>query len=171
MQSKFYHMGRLDLVIETEKICIYSPKYTGEDDTEFEKFLKAHKSLTNPQLKSFFDAIISAIHKMGECGARENLFRNEGGNVKALPLLIDYSRINKRVGKIRLYCIRISEKILIIGNGGISTENQYENDSCILATVNSLRDIDKTISRIAKQAGTNYEDFDSIRKIIEIITL
>lgn len=48
--------------------------------------------LENPQLKKDFDAIIAAIKKIiDDCGARENLFRPEGNNIKAIPLCIEQS--------------------------------------------------------------------------------
>ena len=31
-------MGKLELVIESDNVIIYSPKYDGETHTEFEKF-------------------------------------------------------------------------------------------------------------------------------------
>ena len=47
-------------------------------------------SLPDPQLKKDFDAIISVIKKMvDDCGARENLFRLEGKNIKAIPLCVE----------------------------------------------------------------------------------
>lgn len=66
-------MGKLELVIESENISIYSPKFDGETATEFEKFMFINRD-PYPQLKRDFDAIISVIKKMtDDCGARENL--------------------------------------------------------------------------------------------------
>ena len=82
-------MGRLIQILRTdsEEIEIYSPKYDGED-SEFEKFLKINGARKEPQLRKFFDAIVSAVDKIREVGARENLFRPEGRRIKALPLFI-----------------------------------------------------------------------------------
>ena len=44
-------MGKLELVMETEKVSMYSPKYDGETLTEFEKFLSANQNQSHPQLK------------------------------------------------------------------------------------------------------------------------
>ena len=83
-------MGKLELVIESKNVSIYSPKYDGETQTEFEKFMCENGSLPDPQLKKHFDAIISVIKKMvDDCGARENLFRLEGKNIKAIPLCVE----------------------------------------------------------------------------------
>jgi len=157
--------------METEKVSIYSPKYDGEAQSEFEKFLTANNSHSHPQLKAFFDAIISAIDKIQECGARENLFRPEGGRVKALPMFYTYRRVDKSVGKIRLYCLCLSERILILGNGGVTTAEKYDKDPVQLAYVEDLRDIFKQIKRVVRQANTDYDDFDALKIIIDSITL
>ena len=164
-------MGRLELSIETDNVSIYSPIYDGESMNEFDKFLDANDSHEAPQLKLFFDAIISAIEKIGECGARENLFRPEGGRVKAIPLVVNIGRVDRRIGKIRLYCLRYSDHVLIIGNGGVSTTGRYEDDPNHLAFVNDLRQIDRHIKRIANHAGIDFEDTVALKLIIESISI
>ena len=47
-------MGKLELVIESDNVSIYSPKYDGETQTEFEKFLSDNGSLPHPQLSSLY---------------------------------------------------------------------------------------------------------------------
>ena len=59
-----YCMGKLELVIESDNVSIYSPKFDGETQTEFEKFMSDNGSLPHPQLKKDFDAIIALIKKM-----------------------------------------------------------------------------------------------------------
>ena len=164
-------MGKLELIMETESVSIYSPKYDGESQSEFEKFLSANKNHNDPQLKLFFDAIISAIDKIQECGARENLFRPEGGRVKAIPLFISINRIDKTIGKIRLYCLRYSDRVLIIGNGGVSTAGRYEDDPIQRGYVEDLREIDQQIKRITQQAKTDFDDFEALTSIIKTLTL
>ncbi len=152
-------------------VSIYSPKYDGEEQSEFEKFLSSNSSQSNPQLKAFFDAIISAIEKIQECGARENLFRPEGGRVKALPMFYEFKRVDKSVGKIRLYCLCLSERLLVIGNGGVTTAGRYDDDPVHLAYVKDLRVIFNQIKRVVKQAQTDYDDYDALKVIIKSITL
>ena len=66
-------MGKLELVIESENISIYSPKFDGETATEFEKFMFINRDLSYPQLKRDFDAIISVIKKMSPFAAKIGL--------------------------------------------------------------------------------------------------
>ena len=164
-------MGKFELIMETEKVSMYSPKFDGETNNEFEKFLLANRNQTHPQLQKFFDAIISVIEKMGETGAYERYFRPEGGNIKAIPTYIDIPRMNKKVGKMRLYCLRLSEQMLILGGGAVTQSQKYEDDPVLLAIIGDLKDIEHQIRRIVKQAGTDYEDFYYLKKIITTITL
>lgn len=164
-------MGKLELVIESDNVSIYSPKYDGETQTEFEKFMSDNGELENPQLKKDFDAIIAAIKKIiDDCGARENLFRPEGNNIKAIPLCIEQRR-GKGVGTLRLYCIRISGKILIIGNGGIKRVKRYEDDPILLDIVNKLRSIKHQIFIGTRKIHADYDDYQKVKMIIEAITI
>ena len=161
-------MGRLELVTESDAISIYSPKYEGEAMTEFEKFMTNYGSLQDPLLKEDFDAIIALIYKMlNDCGARENLFRPEGENkVYAIPLLVERKK-DKTVGSLRLYCIRISQKLLILGNGGVKKVAKYENDPILHGIVQQLRKIEHKIFLKTRKARCDYEDYETVKEIIE----
>lgn len=164
-------MGKLELVMETVKVSMYSPKFDGETQTEFEKFLSVNQNQTHPQLKKYFDAIVSVIEKIGETGAYERYFRPEGGNVKAVPLYITVPRIDKRIGKMRLYCLRLSDKVSVLGNGVVTTAETNDEDPAILAITDVLRAMDQHIRKVIKQADTDCEDTTALKHIIETITL
>ena len=164
-------MGKLELIMETEKVSMYSPKYDGEKQNEFEKFLSEYRFQTNPQLKIFFDAILSALEKMGETGAYERYFRLEGGNIKAIPLYITIPRVNRNTGKMRLYCLRLSDRMLILGRGTVTTVQKNAEDPVILAIIGNLRDIERQIKTITRKGNTNFDVFYSLRQIIETINV
>ena len=71
----------------------------------------------------------------------------------------------------RLYCLRLSHRILILGGGAVSIAQKYEDDSVLLTIVGDLRDIEQHIKTIVRQADTDYEDFDALKQIIETITI
>ncbi len=164
-------MGRLELVMETEKVSMYSPKYDGESLNEFEKFLTENQTHTNPQLKTFFDAILSVIEKIEETGACERYFRPEGGNVKAVPTYITLPKMDKKVGKMRLYCLRLSDRMLILGNGAVTTAQRNSEDSVLLTIIGNLRDIERHLRRLLRQADTDCEDFAALKRIVETIEI
>ena len=164
-------MGSLELILESDNVSIYSPKYDGETLTEFERFMSCNGALSHPQLKKDFDVIIARIQKMLiDCGARDNLFRPEGRNIKALPLLTEPRR-GRGVGSVRLYCIRISDRILILGNGGVKKVTRFEDDPVLLGIVKKLRDIEHQIFVETRKVHSDYEDYQTIIRIIETITI
>lgn len=50
--------------------------------------------------------------------------------------------------KLRLYCLRLSDKILILGNGGIKTTRTYQEDETLLGYVCTLQ----TFNELLKEA-------------------
>jgi len=128
-------------------------------------------SHSHPQLKKSFSAILSVIEKMGETGVYERYFRLEGGRIKALPLFVNIPRMDRKIGKMRLYCIRISDKLLILGSGAVTLFQKYQDDPVLVEIVEKLRRIDKNINIIAKQSKTNYDDLVAMKRIIESIKL
>jgi hypothetical protein len=46
-------------------------------------------------------------------------------------------------GKLRLYCLRLSEQIVILGNGGAKTTQAYEEDPRLYGYVLNLERFEK----------------------------
>lgn len=164
-------MGKLELIIETGAVSIYSPKYDGEELTEFEKFLEANHQHRDPQLKAFYDAILSLIEKIEESGAKINRFRPEGGCLQALPDYITFPGIRKSIGKMRLYCLRFSDRLLVIGNGGVTKTQKWQDDPSTLTFVKELKSIEKQIKRNTRRNGIDFDDLKSMKTILSTITL
>ena len=49
-------------------------------------------------------------------------------------------------GKLRLYCLRISEQIVILGNGGLKSTRTYEEDSKLYGYVLDLQRFEKILN-------------------------
>ena len=166
-----YGMGRLELVLESEHLSVYSPKYDGESLTEFEKFLSLRQSFEKSGVLRDFDSVVSAISKMlTECGARENLFRLEGGMVKAIPLFVS-GRRSRAAGVLRLYCVRVSDRILIIGGGGVKKVQRYEDDAALNDIVRRLRVIERKIKSAVRKSEIDIENFEGIKGIVDNIEI
>ena len=43
--------------------------------------------------------------------------------------------MNKKIGKMRLYCLRLSEQILILGGGAVTISQRYEDDPVLLTII------------------------------------
>lgn len=129
---------KIVLFEEYEKVNFYTIQYDGETDNEFNKFINQFVHL--PEYKNDLQIITAWIDKIAERGALERNFRtaeskmNDG--VCAIPI---------ETSKLRLYCIRISDEILILGCGGIKNAKTYNVNSKLNNCVSSLAKIDKYI--------------------------
>lgn len=91
--------------------------------------------------------IVSFIDKIADRGALERFFRPEGkynDRVCALPVV---------QSKLRLYCLRLSEKILILGNGGVKKTKTYNEDNDLKGYVLTLQKFDKLIKECVKDGS------------------
>lgn len=110
----------LEIVEQCDNATIYSILLENEDDTEFMKFINKYSS--DPFFEENLQRIVYYIDKFKEYGALERYFRPEGKqeqNIKAIPI---------EVNKLRLYAIRLTDNILIIGNGGHKKTRTYNED-------------------------------------------
>lgn len=67
--------------------------------------------------------------------------------VCAIPVLTAY-RDKKKHGTLRIYCIRISDKLLVAGGGGVKSTQTYEEDEKLHMHVQTLQNIDAELARI-----------------------
>lgn len=133
----------------TEKAGLFSICFEGESYNEFEKFILKHKDEYSEEL----GIILAAIEKMlNASGFLERYFRPEGkyrDNVCGLPI---------ESGKLRLYCLRLSDKILIAGNGGVKNVRKYEDSKELHGYVISLQKLDDAIKVAVKKGKVTIEE-------------
>lgn len=103
--------AEIKIIEEAANCTLYTIQFVNDSMDEYEKFYTRFKDdlLYNPDLMK----IVRILGHIGDVGALERFFRPEGkmkDRVCALPVLNS---------KLRLYCLRLSDKILIIGNGGV----------------------------------------------------
>ena len=148
----------LELLEQSEKVSLYSISFAIDRTTEFERFL--NKFEEEASLNTDYQKILYALSIILDKGALERYFRPEGtigDNLCALPI---------ESGRIRLYCLRISDEILILGNGDIKTTASYEADSKLYGYALDLQKFDKLIRKdiedgivtIEERELTNTED-------------
>lgn len=129
--------AELILVREAKNCTLYTIQFLSENDSEFEQFYNKFKDDVefNPDLMR----IVGFIGRIADHGALERFFRPEGkmnDHVVALPVV---------PSKLRLYCLRLSDKILILGNGGVKKTKAYEDDDELSGYVLTLQNFDKLI--------------------------
>ena len=85
-------------------------------------------------------------------GALERYFRPEGSindNLCAIPI---------ESGNIRLFCLRISDQILILGNGDKKTTRTYQEDRKLLGYALDLQKFDKLLKKDLEDGVVTIEE-------------
>lgn len=129
-------MGEVELKMIKEAMNCTLYTIIEDNMDEFEKFYSRFKDdLLYPDLMK----IVRIIGRIGDLGALERFFCPEGkmkDRVCALPVLNS---------KLRLYCLRLSDKILILGNGGVKNTRTYEESEELKGFVLTLQKFDEII--------------------------
>ena len=145
-------------VRQTENAGLFTICFEGESYTEFQKFII--KGNENATLQPDLQKILNALQRMMDAvGFLDRYFRPEGkmkDRVAALPI---------QSSKLRLYCLRLSDKVLIVGNGGPKTTKTYNEDPELNGYVINLQKLDELL-KLSEQKGrvrileTNIEGID-----------
>lgn len=135
---------------QNDNVSLYSICFNGDEQSEYEKFLAAFKD--NARLNRDFQTILLALAKIVEVGALERFFRNEGRmNDDLCALSLDSRRL-------RLYCLRISDQILIVGNGGEKTTRTYQEDETLSGYVMDLQKFDDLLRQAQRSGAIRIEN-------------
>ena len=139
----------LKTIEQNDNVSLYSICFNGNDVSEYEDFLMKFKD--NSTLNYDFQRILLALEKIIDRGALERFFRIEGKmNDRVSALAID-SR------KLRLYCLRISDQILIVGNGGVKTTRTYQEDEQLSGYVMDLQRFDELLKQAQQNSSITIE--------------
>ncbi len=128
----------IELIEEHDAVNFYSIKLDNEELSELERFFE--KFPIGSKYDADVDVIISWLDKIGERGALERYFRSEGrfgDGVSAIPI---------DAGKLRLYCLRLSDKILVFGNGDVKDVGRWQDSSTLSSFVEMLMDTSRFIA-------------------------
>lgn len=147
---------------QTDIAGLFTIIFANESESEFVKFVKRFKD--DAIRKNELRIILNQIDAMLEKGIEERRFRPEGkmgDGVVALPVY---------KSGLRLYCLRLSDSVLIVGNGGVKKKKTYQEDEDLNGYVISLQkldgllksDIEKGIVRVEKTEiiGIDNREYD-----------
>lgn len=142
--------AELKLVAQNDNISLYSICFDGSQETEFEKFINQFKD--NATINHEYRTILLALERILGTGALERYFRLEGRmNDDLCALAIDSK-------KLRLYCLRISDQILIAGNGGIKNTRTYQENEELNGYVMNLQQFDRLLKQAQAEGTITIEE-------------
>ena len=141
----------INSVMQTPQGGLFTITLEGEAMSEFSKFITEFSG--DAECNRDLNLILQALQKMlSGSGFLERYFRIEGkmnDNVCALPI---------ETSRLRLYCLRLSDEILIAGNGGKKQTRTYEEDNYLHSYVLTLQQLDKAIKLALKKGKVTIEE-------------
>ena len=124
----------IELFEQCDSVNYYTFRFVDDNDSEFDKFF--NKFDKDEDFDHDFNVILTWLDRIGEEGADIAYFRKEGGSLKALPV---------NGGKLRLYCFRVSECIVVLGNGGNKKTRTYQEDPLLNKFVSDLNEVGRKL--------------------------
>lgn len=121
-----------------------------DEQSEFEKFVSKFRQ--DAELNPDFQAIMRFVEQILSNGALERYFRREGkmsDSVVALPVL---------KSKLRLYCLRLTDKILILGNGDVKRSRAYEEDDTLQGYVIDLQKFERLLKQEVRAGNVDITE-------------
>ena len=122
---------------QTDAAGLFTIIFEDENQSEFVKFVNKFKD--DAIRKNELRIILNQIDVMLQKGIEERRFRPEGkmsDGVAALPVY---------QSGLRLYCLRLSDSVLIVGNGGVKNTRTYQEDEDLNGYVISLQKLDSLL--------------------------
>ncbi len=149
-------MGEVELLMvnNSESCTMYTIQFMSDDMSEFEKFISKFRA--DAELNPDCQAIMRFIEQILSNGALERYFRREGkmaDSVVALPVL---------KSKLRLYCLRLSDKILILGNGGVKNSRTYQEDDTLKGYVIDLQKFERLLKQEVRSGNIEITEKEII---------
>lgn len=134
--------AELLLIQEAKNCTFYTIQFLTENESEFERFYNKFKD--DLEFNADLMRIVGFLGRIADFGALERFFRPEGkmsDHVVALPVVSS---------KLRLYCLRLSDKILVLGNGGVKNTRTYNENDELSGYVINLQAFDELIKEGVK---------------------
>lgn len=143
---------------QTDAAGLFTIIFENENQSEFVRFVNKFKD--DAIRKNELRIILNQIDVMLQKGIEERRFRPEGkmsDGVAALPVY---------QSGLRLYCLRLSDSVLIVGNGGVKSTRTYQENEDLNGYVISLQildsllktDIENGIVRVEKTMIIGVDD-------------
>lgn len=160
LSIKVNRFGNIVSIYRFNKITYYSIKFEDEDDPLFLQFLNNHRGAA---YKDDLDVVRSWLRKLGnEIGADERYFRREAfrkGDARALPPPARYINVDC---SLRLYCMRVSKRAVILFNGGEKTAQTAQDCDNVRPHFLLANQITQAVDQAIRDREIQFDDKDNI---------
>lgn len=146
--------------LSEEYVEFYSAKFGKDTLFEFEKF----EENEFPKHQEELQIIYNVINQMRKRGAKNYFFKHEGP-ANALPKVTqEIIEANKDDFGLRLYCIRLTDNVVILLNGGIKTKIDPTECSNVKEHFNNAIKIAKKLDKDLLAREINYQQFNCLEQ-------
>lgn len=146
------------------KVWYYTVQIEGNQVDEFRDFTGRFKD--DPEYQDNYQHILSWIKRIGEkIGAKQNYFRHEGAS-EALPPSKKFQQKEAlnyleneldQYNTLRLYCLRITDEVVILFNGGIKTTQSAQESPGLKKYFDQGNKLSKIITQKIKDQEIEIE--------------
>jgi len=127
---------------------IYSVVLGSDDVTLFDQFVIDNEGAYGEEV----DEIVGTVAAIGQIGARWQFFKpNEGLPGDGVCALYDFEN-----RKLRLYCIRYSKFMVILGSGAMKNVRAWQDDPNLSQNAQIMMEVSK---QIAARIQDRFDDF------------
>ncbi|HMQ59471.1 MAG TPA: hypothetical protein PKE06_02330 [Flavilitoribacter sp.] len=160
LNLKVYRFANIISSYRFKKITYYTVKFEDEEVPLFLQFLNKHKG---EQYAENLAIIRAWLQKLGEeIGADERYFRNEaarGGDARALPPPAKYINVDC---SLRLYCMRVNARVVILFNGGDKTAQTAQDCENVRPHFLLANKLTQAIDQAIKDREIRFKDNDDL---------
>lgn len=143
MKRKKYE---ITLLAEGDLVNYYSFTCDDDEKSAYEYFCE---EFDREEFQNDMDTIYKSLELIAESGAEDRHFRYAGkrtDNAMELPPHLAGTAL-------RLYCLRLSAQVVIVGNGGKKITRTYQEDPRLMNCVKELQALDDFL-RMRREKGT-----------------
>ena len=140
---------------EFEKVAYYTFQIEGDVETETEKFFERFEN--DAEFDEDLQNIAKWMIEIGDKrGAKPQFFRFEGSAEALPPPAMYLAELEMPSNDLRLYCIRLSEEIVILANGGIKTAQKVQDSPDLQAKFRFVGQIALRITEMIKDKSFRF---------------
>lgn len=135
---------------------LYTVRKNENDFTEASKFLQNQRNKESEDFARLSDKLKKIKNKLG---ARIGFFKPEGRDYDMVHAL--HSGVKKQgylqMNHLRWYCLRLSERCVLLGNGGVKIDQRTQDDPHLAEKESDMRWVDQVLT-VAFRRGDLVED-------------
>jgi uncharacterized Fe-S cluster-containing protein len=144
----------------------YTIVKNGDELSEASKFLTNKRNKQSPD----FNRLQTRFNQIKDRnGARTYFFKSEGREADLVHAL--HARAKKQgylqLNKLRWYCIRLSERCVIFGNGGVKEDAKTQDDPHLKEKEAAMRWVDRCIETATKRGDFAEDERGNIHGVMD----